>query len=621
MAVFDVMGKSFEFIEATDQIALGNGGVAFVVQTTDFVNSEVVTKAHAVIYDRNANGELVRKADVDISTMLPGSTSADTLSIRETLSGQLMIMHDSFLTETATALKGHLLTRKGVGVGDLITLSADELTYEFFEGDYDVDPRNSEQVVVLQRQEQGGDFDFFYDLMLFDDIGAEPKLTRIKTLDGSFFHKFLAFDDGSLYGGTAFDTGFKTELLYASDKGTPNWQLPGSTDGDFAFAMGNRIVTLSVSGPTLGEVGRIDVFERGFGDVPVATANLSHEGEGAITRGGSTFADGVAEIHGTGFAVLHFVETANTKRGYVDIFDLDGDFLKSFQLGGAFATRRIDNTHALATQSDEAIEILVSGVRFGNVGELQSLLATTVKLKTALNLQGTAQSDDIFGLSRNDALKGFEGDDLMRGNAGDDTIDGGEGDDTIEAGDGSDKVLGGKGGDIIFSTGGNDEIFGNDDNDSIDAAGGNVVVRGGNGEDNVLTGAGKDDIKGGADDDNLTGGKGDDKIAGDEGDDIISGGSGNDKIFAGEGNDELRGGNGKDIFIIRKAATDEIVIEDFNHGQDKIDLNGFAGLTSFKKLDIVDLGGSMGVHLGKEGGSPLLELKGLDSLQASDFIF
>ena len=30
-------------------------------------------------------------------------------------------------------------------------------------------------------------------------------------------------------------------------------------------------------------------------------------------------------------------------------------------------------------------------------------MATKVKLTTALDLQGTAQSDDIFGLSRNDS--------------------------------------------------------------------------------------------------------------------------------------------------------------------------------------------------------------------------
>ena len=197
-------------------------------------------------------------------------------------------------------------------------------------------------------------------------------------------------------------------------------------------------------------------------------------------------------------------------------------------------------------------------------------------------INGTDDSDVIFGsknrekirgydgndfiLSRNDddTVEGGAGRDLILGNLGDDyllgeegrdTIDGGRGNDIIDGGRRNDQVLGGRGNDIIDGGRGNDIIDGGRGNDQVLGGIGNDTVRGNNGQDDIIGGRGNDIIDGGAGadlilgesgDDIIDGGAGADIILGESGDDIIDGGTGADIIDAGEGRDSVFGGIGRD---------------------------------------------------------------------------
>ena len=94
----------------------------------------------------------------------------------------------------------------------------------------------------------------------------------------------------------------------------------------------------------------------------------------------------------------------------------------------------------------------------------------------------------------------------------------------------------------------------------------------------VLIGSSQDDtLDGLAHNDYLEGGGGNDTLRGGSGGDVLLGGAGNDALCGGTGKDRMTGGDGNDLFIYLSvkesngALADEI--EDFRHGEDKIDLS------------------------------------------------
>jgi Ca2+-binding RTX toxin-like protein len=105
------------------------------------------------------------------------------------------------------------------------------------------------------------------------------------------------------------------------------------------------------------------------------------------------------------------------------------------------------------------------------------------------------------------------------------------------------------------------------------------VLRGLAGNDLVLGGPGSDDLFGGTGDDTLFGGDGDDRLLGESGDDDLSGGAGNDLLIGGAGNDYMRGDAGSDCFVWLLPSLDQVTvedgIEDFEPGEDRLDLRGF----------------------------------------------
>lgn len=119
----------------------------------------------------------------------------------------------------------------------------------------------------------------------------------------------------------------------------------------------------------------------------------------------------------------------------------------------------------------------------------------------------------------------------------------------------------------------------------------------------------------------LHGMSGNDTIHGMTGVDKLFGDEGNDRIAGGEGNDILTGGAGADIFEFF-AGDDRDVVLDFHargKGQDKIDLSGHDGVSSFADLRISDAGKNVEITFGDD----TITLRNVNDhdIGATDFLF
>lgn len=139
-----------------------------------------------------------------------------------------------------------------------------------------------------------------------------------------------------------------------------------------------------------------------------------------------------------------------------------------------------------------------------------------------------------------------------------------DGNDTLEGSSDSEIVFGNQGDDVIWGKGGNDTIQGGKGIDVIFGDEGDDVLNGNIGQDFVVGGAGNDLIRGGKDAD------------------ILRGESGNDTLIGDFGADMLVGGTESDLFVLRTdtVLTDSQsadFILDFDKFSDRIGLTG--GLT------------------------------------------
>jgi hypothetical protein len=80
--------------------------------------------------------------------------------------------------------------------------------------------------------------------------------------------------------------------------------------------------------------------------------------------------------------------------------------------------------------------------------------------------EGTSGADTINGTANSDRLYGYAGDDTLNGNGGNDLLRGGDGADTLNGGDGNDILIGGNGVDILHGDAGDDALV----FDAIDSA-------------------------------------------------------------------------------------------------------------------------------------------------------
>lgn len=111
-------------------------------------------------------------------------------------------------------------------------------------------------------------------------------------------------------------------------------------------------------------------------------------------------------------------------------------------------------------------------------------------------------------------------------------------------------------------------------------------------DDLIVDGDKKITISAGGGDDFLYGNGGDDSLFGNAGNDYLDGGKGYDRLIGGLGNDvlidvdggEMKGGAGSDVFVapvavaINPVTTPSSLIEDFQIGEDKIDLRAYSFL-------------------------------------------
>lgn len=128
------------------------------------------------------------------------------------------------------------------------------------------------------------------------------------------------------------------------------------------------------------------------------------------------------------------------------------------------------------------------------------------------------------------------------------TITGNESNNVLEGTIESNAIFGGGGNDIILAFSGDDRIYGEEGNDFFVGAGGNDTVVGGNGNDTL------------------------------SGTQVDSRERERDTLFGGGGNDIFRLGSNGDIYYDSHTDSDLAIIEDFQSGEDKIQLTGSADL-------------------------------------------
>jgi Ca2+-binding RTX toxin-like protein len=193
-------------------------------------------------------------------------------------------------------------------------------------------------------------------------------------------------------------------------------------------------------------------------------------------------------------------------------------------------------------------------------------------------IRGTQEGDTIYGTAEDDIIRSLAGDDLIYDAPGPGTgavyghnlIRAGQGDDTVSAGYGNDTVEGGRGDDVINGQGapstspGSTIFFWTRD--------GADLLRGGGGNDTVFGASGADTIDGG---------RGDDMIKGGSDVDLLSGGWGADTFqfgFLAPTVSNYRADSG-----VGTGSRDRI--EDFQSGQDHIDLTGYGSVQNLAVTD------------------------------------
>lgn len=264
-----------------------------------------------------------------------------------------------------------------------------------------------------------------------------------------------------------------------------------------------------------------------------------------------------------------------------------------------------------------------------NAGDAAGDIYTSIERVVGSNfddvIRGTSGVDYMVGRDGNDTFLGRDGGDYFEGGAGMDTVwyDGVAtidlADSTLNVGDSVgdhyssiERVVASNGDDVVRGTDGADFFLGRDGNDILEGRGGGDVFDGGNGLDTVwysrgvtggtllidLISSGRntgdaagdtytsiervvssdsaDYVLGSQNTDYILTRGGDDTVEGRGGGDIIDTGTGNDRIAGGAGADNLTGGAGADSFIYFSATEGGDVINDFEHGVDKIELWNFS---------------------------------------------
>jgi len=236
------------------------------------------------------------------------------------------------------------------------------------------------------------------------------------------------------------------------------------------------------------------------------------------------------------------------------------------------------------------------------------------------------------GMTPKWAITGSANADYIRGSDNpEDTIEGLGGNDTLIGGDGSDTVSFSQSTAGVKVNLGTAVAYGVAATTALDGFGGTDTL---SGFENVTGSAFGDLIVGNADSNQIRAGDGNDTVDGAAGNDVLYGHTGNDTLTGGAGDDTLYGGDGydpgTDVFAFT-AGSGSDVIADFQRGFDKIDLKGYAGISSFSDLTLTTTATLGGYAAGVAGAAfdtiitlkngDQLRILGVDDLDMSDFVF
>ncbi len=238
---------------------------------------------------------------------------------------------------------------------------------------------------------------------------------------------------------------------------------------------------------------------------------------------------------------------------------------------------------------------------------------------SAVNLQGNAGNDTLWGGSGADVIYGGANNDVLYGGGGNDIVQGDAGNDVMYGGTGDDSILGVSGNDTGYGEDGNDYMvagsegvafYGGAGNDTLSGGYAASTLDGGDGNDLITGYAGADRIDGGAGADSLTGGAGNDSIAGGDGNDTLIGGAGNDRLSGDAGADSLTGGDGADILY--GGAGDTVVGGEGGTDNDTLVLT-YADVESITYVDGTNEAGTVTFTAASGGGT--LTFSEIESIQ------
>lgn len=241
---------------------------------------------------------------------------------------------------------------------------------------------------------------------------------------------------------------------------------------------------------------------------------------------------------------------------------------------------------------DEEGDLYVMSKQDGNVRKLTPDEGRTVNVTGEDRVVGTVENDRLFGNGDDNYIRGYDGDDYVRSGGGADRIAGGTGEDRLLGDADNDSIRGATGDDSLYGGTGNDSLYGE------------------NGKDGLSGSAGNDRLEGGDNQDVVFGGGGNDVLLGEAGSDRLKGAGGNDLLAGGTGYDVLTGGDGNDRFLWTETSANIKTIEDFEAGEDHLQLSSAVGpdgetIESFGDLETSVVDGDLNIEF--EWGSFVLE--------------
>ncbi|MET3339213.1 beta strand repeat-containing protein [Bradyrhizobium ottawaense] len=430
---------------------------------------------------------------------------------------------------------------------------------------------------------------------------------------------------GTNFADTYNATGFGSGSVNAGSNGTFN-EFTGNGGDD--TITGNGFTRLGFNNATAGV--QVDfVTGTATGDSSVGTDHFTGVNAVQASMFDDTLLGGATNDTFTGLAGNDYIDG----RGGFDVSSYNNIFFITGSITVNMAAGIVTGDASNGTDTLRSIE----GIQGTNFDDTYDATGYGV---AGANVGNNGTFNQFEGLSGDDAITGNGNTRLIFANAtggvtinlagGTATGDGSTGHDTFT---GVNSALGSNFADIFDATGfsgpsgtsfqgqgGNDQITGNGAtqiqyNNATAGVTVNLTAGTADGDGSV----GHDTITGGVF--NVLGSNFNDTIIGSASNDSLSGNVGNDILDGRAGNDFLSGGAGVDTFVYASGGGFDF-IQDFVHGQDKLDLTGVYGIFSLSDLQAHAVqSGPNTVITFSSGDGLTLQNVNLSSLTASDFVF